>query len=354
MVRQAHHEFTLSMSKGLFVLSKRTGRSYISLQAILFFLAFTSSCLALFDYERAIIQTQKNNWPAAQDLLTTVIVENPERPDVLYDLGVASYKNNNFDAALSYFNKAAHHAQANLPLQQQAHFNAGNAHVQLKQLHEAIEAYDRVLAQQPDHKQALHNKEVVKKMLEQSADDKSMADKQKQEQQDKNQEENKEQDKDSSDDKSKEDKQDKNDKNQKDQQSAHDKSMADRDKQQKNKEDSKNQDQNKKVQDKNKDQSNADKSQEQKDESGSEQKKQSCGQQDKDQSAGAKAQADKQNGATTQADQKPGQENPEQKLSAGLARVLDDREKKDAQLNKKMTKALVANQGGSKNDYNCW
>lgn len=340
-------------------LSRRTGQSHTTNLMLLFsFIFLTFNCAhALFDYERAIIQTQKNNWPAAQELLTNVIVENPERPDVLYDFGVTSYKNNNFDTALSYFNKAANHMHANSELQQQAHFNAGNTHVQLKQLHEAIDAYDRVLALKPDHKQALHNKEMVKKMLEQ----------QKQEQQDKDQNKDEQQkDQDNQDkqneDNNKEQKRNKDDQNQEDQQSDEDKSMADRDKQQKNQQDSKNQDQQNKKdeekkkdqkssdakdkEDKNSDQSNADKSEEQKDESGIEQKKQSGSQQDKE------LQKPKQRDGVAQADQKPGQ--PEQKLSAGLARVLEDREKKDAQLNKKMTKALVANQGGSKNDYNCW
>lgn len=313
------------------------------MKKIFFLLLISSFAYAFFDYECAILQAQKNNWPAAQELLTNVIVENPERPDALYDLGVASYKNNKFDAALSYFNKAAGNKDASSALQQQANFNAGNAHVQLKQLHEAIDVYDRVLAQKPDHQQALHNKEVVKKMLEQqkqeSADNKSMADKDKEKENPKDQ--NTQQ-------------QNKDDKNQKDPE----------DKQQKDKQDSKNQDQqNKKDQDKNKDQnksdpSSADKSNEQsadakamadkKDESGTEQKKQS-GEQQKD-----NKQKQEENAASAQADQKSGQEKPEQQLSAGLARALEDREKKDAQLNKKLTKALVANQGGSKNDYNCW
>jgi Ca-activated chloride channel family protein len=303
-----------------------------------------NSAHAILDYERAILQTQKNNWSAAQELLTKVIVENPERPDALYDMGVASYKNNNFDAALSYFNKAAHHAQANSALQQQAHFNSGNTHVQLKQLHEAIDAYDRVLALKPDHTQALHNKEVVKKMLEQ----------QKQEQQ-----QDKDQNKD--DQQKDQDNQDKQNKDNKQEQPENKDDQNQKDQQEKDKKDSKNQDQqSKKDQEKKEDQKNSDqsddnKSNEKNDESGANQK--DNGQSPQQEKSGSQQDKDVQktkprDGDVAQSDQKPGQ--PEQKLSAGLARVLEDREKKDAQLNKRLTKALVATQGGSKNDYNCW
>lgn len=309
------------------------------------FLLIASLSHALFDYERAILQTQKNNWPAAQELLTKVIVENPERPDALYDMGVASYKNNNFDAALSYFNKAAHHAQANSALQQQAHFNAGNTHVQLKQLHEAIDAYDRVLALKPDHTQALHNKEVVKKMLEQQKQEQQQDKDQNKDDQQKDQDNQDKQNEDNN----QEQKQNKDDQNQKDQQ-------------EKDKKDSKNQDQQgkkneeKKKNQKNSDQSDADKSNKKKNESGTDQTDNGQSEQQKSRNQGAaqhNANKSPKDGVNPQQAKRDEGVNT-QKLSAGLARVLEDREKKDAELNKRMTKALVANQGGSKNDYNCW
>lgn len=302
---------------------------------------------AILDYDRAIIQSQKNNWPATQDLLTKLVVEQPNRADALYDLGVASYKNNSFDAALAYFNKVAQRNDASLQLQQQAHFNAGNAHVQLKQLQEAIDAYDRVLAQNPDHAPALHNKEVVKKMLEQqSADDKSQEDKD-----EKNNEQNKDEDN------NKDEKQNKDNKNQdqknKDQKSDQSNANKPNEKKDSDKSDQKDKGSNQP------DQSAGDNQQPSKDSESHEPK---ANKNDNDgqskQSAGAKAQADKQNENKKSNGANPEQakrsEGAEQKLSAGLARVLEDREKKDAQLNKKMTKALVANQGGGKNDYNCW
>lgn len=345
----------------------------------------TNSCFAIFEYDRAIRQSQKNNWQQAEQMLTQVIIENPNKPDALYDLGVAAYKNNNFDIALNYFNKAASHTMANSMLQQHAHFNAGNAHVQLQQLQEAIDAYDKVLALKPDHKEALHNKEMVKKMMEQSADDKSMADKQKQNQQDKDKQKNnkseenkedfsedqKEQDSqnEQNEDKKQNQRQNKNEKDNKDQSAdANQSSSKDSDgqesgvdRQQKDKHNKQNQHDNdqRKDQELNKkenksdkpDQTNADKSKD---------------------SSDAKTMADKKNEESEQSGNQQNQQSsdpqsarPEgiedasrrmtdKKLSKGLARALEEQEKKDAQLNKKMTKALVANQGGGKNDYNCW
>lgn len=314
--------------------SKRTG-------SILFFLPL--SCFAILDYDRAILQTQKNNWPAAQELLTNVVIENPDQVDTLYDLGVAAYKNNNFDTALTYFNKAANHPRANAALQQQAHFNAGNTHVQLKQLQQAIDAYDKVLALKPDHEQALHNKEVVKKMMEEPNKD------QQQNKDDQDKQEQKENDEKQKQDQNTKDNQDNKEQNQK-----------------QNKQEQKNENQNSEEQDKNK------QNQQQQNQNSQESEKQRSDQSNKDgdkqdsadanqpspkSSGGQEAKADKQQeetGAGSQPAQVQNKNQPEQKLSAGLARVLEDREKKDAQLNKKMTKALVANQGGGKHDYNCW
>ena len=121
---------------------------------------------AIFDYDRAILQSQKGNWQESTQQLKKVLAEQPDRPDILYDSGVSAYKNNEFDKALTYFNKAAQEINAPQALREQAYFNAGNAHVSLKQLQEAIDAYDKVLALNPDHEKAKHNKEVVKKMLE--------------------------------------------------------------------------------------------------------------------------------------------------------------------------------------------
>jgi Ca-activated chloride channel family protein len=49
----------------------------------------------------------------------------------------------------------------------EAQYNLGNALAHSQQLEQAIAAYDRVLEAEPDHADALHNKELVEKLLEQ-------------------------------------------------------------------------------------------------------------------------------------------------------------------------------------------
>lgn len=48
----------------------------------------------------------------------------------------------------------------------EAHYNRGNALARLGMFEQAIEAYERTLAQAPEHEDARHNKELVEKLLE--------------------------------------------------------------------------------------------------------------------------------------------------------------------------------------------
>ena len=310
-------------------------RSIIFRSVILSFSLLSSTTHALFNYDRAIILGQKGNWQQSSNLLKNSIIQNPDRADIVYDLGVSTYKNAEHDKALAYFNQAAHISH-DRPLKEQALFNAGNAHVQLKQLHEAITKYDEVLSLNPEHVKAKHNKEVVKKMLEQqSADDKSKADKQKQNQQkdEKDTEQNKN---------NQQDEQKKQDNKDSDQQQDKQNNKKDQDKQDQN---PKNQDQKKQEQ-----QSQQDKKQEQQKESDGQREKQPQSSGQEQSSLRDKASADKQ--------QSGAPENPqagnEQKLTPALARILQEHEKKDADLNKKMIKAMAGTQKGSTHGNNCW
>lgn len=69
--------------------------------------------------------------------------------------GAAHYRNQNFEAALESF-KSAEGIEAN--------YNQGNTLAQLGELDAAIEAYDNVLKQQPDHQNALENKALLEQL----------------------------------------------------------------------------------------------------------------------------------------------------------------------------------------------
>lgn len=315
------------------------------MKKILFAFLLYPNIHALFDYDLAILQAQKGNTQKSKELLTKALIESPERADILYDMGTNSYKNGAYDTALAYFNKAAKATKEQI-LQEQSYFNAGNAHVALKQLQEAIDAYDKVLSLNPQHERALHNKEIVKKMLKQQKQE----DKKNQDKQDQNQKDKENHDKDKKDkDQEKEDSQ--KDKNDQQENESNDKQDQKQDQQQ-NK-----QDQNKQnEQDSKQDPADADRQEkldkQNKDEQEQAQKQQQSQAEKKEKEDAAQNAAEQKNQqAQEQQDQ---QQSPQQDLSPRMARILNEREKKDAQLNKKMIKAMAGTHAGGKDDYNCW
>lgn len=298
---------------------------------------------ALFDYDRAIAHAQKNDFKKSQELLTPIIIDHPEKADALYDMGVSAYKNNEYQTALGYFNQAARTQSAPELLREQAEFNAGNTHVQLKQLHEAIAAYDRVLEKNPDHEKARANKEIVKKMLEEQKqqnkheqqDSSSNTDKQEPNNSDSEQKQKDNQE--NNQDRSKQDTSDQKDHNQSEN-NPQDKSPK--------------QNQERKSDDQGNEQKQPDENKSGKDKA--KQQSQQNNQHNEQTPSGHDTQENHGQAGNTNETQETDNKNQMQKLPLGLARLLDEQEKKDARLNKQMTKALVANQAGGKHDYNCW
>ncbi len=120
-----------------------------------------------FEYDRAAASAQQQDWGKATQLLKQVLVDQPDRPDVLYDAGVASFRVGDVEQARAYFNAVTQAEHVDTQLKEQAHFNLGNTQVQRKKLQEAIEQYEKVLEINPGNERAKHNLEIVKQMLEQ-------------------------------------------------------------------------------------------------------------------------------------------------------------------------------------------
>ena len=316
-------------------LSGRTGRVLL----LFIFILYQFSIFALFEYDRAISKAQKNDWKMSKDLLQDILVENPENPQLLYDLGVSSYKIKEFDKALFYFQQAAQ--SANVALQEKAYFNAGNTLVSLKQLPQAIEAYDKVLSLNPDNERASHNKEIVKKMLEE----------QKQEQK-KNQ--NK-QDKDKKENDSKEDQQQQGEKENQDQQKEKNDNSND---QQQNTDEDKKQNQKNETQKNNNHEQQSDPSHEQDQQNENDINKNN--KQDETLKKQSQSQQEKKEQESTETNnekaEQPLETSPQTQpsLSTALTRILNEQEKKDSQLNKQIIKANTQMPGGSNYDYNYW
>jgi Ca-activated chloride channel family protein len=78
--------------------------------------------------------------------------ENPEWA------GAASYRAGDYEAAIASF-AASDTADG--------HYNRGNALAMAGAFQEALAAYNRTLTMEPDHADALHNKEIVEQLIEQ-------------------------------------------------------------------------------------------------------------------------------------------------------------------------------------------
>lgn len=154
-------------------------------------LSFHHACALLENYH-AFKAYKNNDLDGAHTLLNTVVNDNPDDAQALYNLGKIAYKKGEFETAGAYFSKAAHapHVSA---LQEQALFDGGNSYAQLKQWPEAIKNYEDVLARNPDHEPAKKTLEQIKKIMEQEKQQQQQEEQKKDEQ--KKEEEKKENDK---------------------------------------------------------------------------------------------------------------------------------------------------------------
>lgn len=105
------------------------------------------------------------------------------------DFGNAAqlFKDEAWKAAAHYRHGNYQQALENLSLldDTQSHYNRGNVLARLGQYPQAIAAYDEVLAREPEHADALHNKAIVEKLLEeQEQSQQNQGDNQDQQQQD--------------------------------------------------------------------------------------------------------------------------------------------------------------------------
>jgi Ca-activated chloride channel homolog len=348
---------------------------------ILIFL-ITPSFVYPFSYDSAIHQAQKGNWQDAHNALNSIITDNPDRADVIYDAGVAAYNLGNRCQAATCFARAAE-CSADKNIVFCAHFNAGNLYVDEKKLERALEEYDKALAIEPDNEYARHNRDRVKQMLQQQEQekqqDKQQQDEQNQDQEKQDQEKDQQQDQD--------DKQDKQDQNQKqngnDQQSSNGNDKKDgqdqKGNEKQNQKDDSSQDEssNKQTQGDSKQRDAADNSKdaqrkehrdnkkEKHQNAGNDKKRDGNQKFDKQpqdaQKEGTEQQGDKHSTTPEQANDGehnksnvPGEDGQEQAIiDQWLLNILNNQEMHDKAVNKQLMEAKIRQQGG-KNGQNCW
>jgi len=151
-----------------------------------------------FSYENYSAQQaySKGNFDAAQKVYKNQLVENSHDGHLLYNLGAASYRLQEFVQAQAYFMQSADSMSDKDSLKVRAYYNAGNAAVKNNDLQGSLELYQKALALDSGNERAQNNKKVVEDLLKQqqqkNSEQKKSCDSGKKNE--KKQEENKEQD----------------------------------------------------------------------------------------------------------------------------------------------------------------
>lgn len=331
-------------------------------------------------YDFASYKAQRGEWEDAHARLNNVIIDNPDKADVLHDAGVVAHKLGNAGQAVACFTRAADCAHDD-NLRFGAHFKAGNAFVDNKGLQDALEQYDKALGIKPGDEYARHNRDRVAQMLkeqEQQKDD-DKKDEQKDDQ-DKNDEEKDKQDKQ---DQQNQDKKDNgNDEQSGDDKQGNDEQDGDQSKQQGN--DKKQDKSDKKSQGDERDDAESGEKDAQRKEHGNKEQRQKKPADDKKRNGdheldkksdsehgkGDKQQGNKHNKAPEKQNEtndasnvalQDGQEQGKDDDQFGmtgitdpwLLNILNNQELQDKAINKKLMEAKVSQHGG-KNGQNCW
>jgi Ca-activated chloride channel family protein len=94
--------------------------------------------------------------------------------------GASSYKKGDFDAAKLQFSKRN---------DVESKYNKGNSLAKAQQFQQAIDSYNQVLEESPNHEDALFNKKIVEEMLKQQQQQKEKQDQEKKDQENKDKQE---------------------------------------------------------------------------------------------------------------------------------------------------------------------
>jgi len=106
----------------------------------------------------------KGEYEAAEEIYRS-IPEPEQRPELLYNLGNALYKQGQYEEATEYFERAAQ----SIELENEsadAWYNRGNSLFQEQDFESAMESYRKALLQNPEHHEARNNLMLSKMMLQ--------------------------------------------------------------------------------------------------------------------------------------------------------------------------------------------
>lgn len=111
----------------------------------------------------------------------TAQVESPDDERIMFNLGGAQYRLENYERALSEFMKAV--PAADRKMSAPSHYNAGNALYRAGRLEDAVEQYLATIEIDPDDEDAKHNLEFVRREIDRRMQQQQERQRQQQEQQ---------------------------------------------------------------------------------------------------------------------------------------------------------------------------
>ena len=311
----------------------------------------TVSSASWFAKDRAVLKAQKGDWSGARAQLTRALVDAPDDAATLYDAGVASYKTGDMNQAAAYFKRATEAAACPPSIKEQAYFNWGNTCVQQKELQKALEQYDMTLKLNEKNERARHNRDVVKKMLEQQ----KQQEKKNQEKQDSDTKKDTQHSSNASQDKQEKDAQRAGQQNQ---QSDEQKKQSDQHESQNSSGDSSSPQDAQQKNDSGDERTAQQKQDEQEQREGEKQKEQPASGKEKngEQNAANKREQDSAAQQDGQQEQEASAKHKgkEQKLTGWMAQLLKEQEQRDARVNKQLMQVAVSKKMGGEDGQNCW
>lgn len=132
----------------------------------------------------------QGDYNKALKLFIDAQLDQPDNPDILYNIGNAYYQTGDFESAAKSYRAAL--KSENKQLQEKAYYNLGNADFRKNRYDEAVKSYEEALKLNPDDAQASQNLEFVKKVIEQVKEQEKQKQQQKDEKKEEGDKENKE------------------------------------------------------------------------------------------------------------------------------------------------------------------
>jgi Ca-activated chloride channel family protein len=140
-------------------------RKFSGMLSLLLVVTFLPAAAQAGPAQDGLAAYQKGQYDKALELFIQAQLENPEKPELLYNLGNAYYKTGDFESAYQHYLQAL--KSEDQSLRQKTQYNLGNTSFRKGQMQQAVEHYESALKLDPKDSQARQNLAFVKKIIQQ-------------------------------------------------------------------------------------------------------------------------------------------------------------------------------------------